>query len=177
MHLSPQDGTLTLRTGVTGSAARMGHNLVLAIDQWSAVVDRQGPDPIGVTLRADLRSMRVESGSGGVKPLSEGDRRTIRDNALRSLGADRHPEVTFVSESVTRVNGGLDVAGTVSIHGHSEPLEASVDLLESTDRISARCTVAVRQSSFGVQPYSAMLGQLKVADEVQVDLSITLALT
>jgi len=36
MKVGPADGSLTLRTGVAGSAARMGHSLVIVVDDWSA---------------------------------------------------------------------------------------------------------------------------------------------
>jgi hypothetical protein len=50
-----------------------------------------------VRLTADLTSRRVESGSGGITPLSDGDREAIRANALRSLHADQHPRVTVAA--------------------------------------------------------------------------------
>ncbi len=176
MDIGPANGTLTLRTAVAGAAARMGHNLVIVIDQWSAEVDVDGADPTAICVRADLRSLRVESGSGGIKPLGEGDRRTIRDNALRSLRTDRHPEVVFTSQEVTRTRTALHVTGSLTIHGQTRPLSAVVELLESGERLTARCAVPVRQSAFGVAPYSTMLGQLKVADEVEVHLEVTLEL-
>ena len=38
LRTGPDDGTLRLHTGVEGKAARLGHDLVLALDDWSAEV-------------------------------------------------------------------------------------------------------------------------------------------
>ena len=100
MKIGPADGSLTLRTGVAGSAARMGHSLIIVVDDWSATVNLARGTPRSVRLTADLTSLRVESGSGGIKPLSDGDREAIRGNALLALHADQHPEVTFESSSI-----------------------------------------------------------------------------
>ena len=114
MKIGPADGSLTLHTGVAGSAARMGHSLIIVVDDWSATVTLARGTPRSVRLTADLTSLRVESGSGGIKPLSDGDREAIRGNALRTLHADQHPQVTFESSSIRAQGVGLAVEGTLT---------------------------------------------------------------
>lgn len=175
MKVGPADGSLTLRTGVAGSAARMGHSLVIVVDDWSADIALTRGAARSVRLTAELASLRVESGSGGIKPLSEGDREAIRANALRTLHAEQHPQVSFESTSIRARGTGLTVEGTLTVSGSPQPLAAVVDLDRSGGDVHARCTVVVVQSEFGVTPYSAMLGQLRVADEVRVTLDLTVA--
>ena len=38
-----------------------------------------------------------------------------------------------------------------------------------------RATTTVRQTDFGIKPYSAFLGSLKVADAVQVEVNLDLS--
>jgi polyisoprenoid-binding protein YceI len=173
MQIGPEDGSLTLHTGVVGSAARMGHSLIIVVDDWSATVTLSRGTPRSIRLSAILTSLRVESGSGGIKALSEADCEAIRANALRALHADQHPHVTFESSSVRAQGDALAVEGTLTIADHPRPLSTVVALNHGTGKVSARCAVALRQSEFGVTPYSAMLGQLRVADEVQVELDVT----
>jgi polyisoprenoid-binding protein YceI len=175
MKVGPADGSLTLHTGVAGSAARMGHSLIIVVDDWSATVTLARDTPRSVRLTADLTSLRVESGSGGIKPLSDGDREAIRANAMRTLYADQHPRVTFESSSIRGQVVGLAVEGTLCVAGNSRPLAATVELDRADSQVNARCSVGLIQSEFGVTPYSAMLGQLRVADEVRVDLDVTVA--
>ncbi len=175
MKVGPADGSLTLHTGVAGSAARMGHSLIIVVDEWSATVNLARGTPRAVRLTADLTSLRVESGSGGITPLSDGDREAIRRNALLALHADQHPEVTFQSSSIRGRGSGLAVEGTLTLAGNPRPLAATVELDRADGRVHACCSVGLIQSEFGVTPYSAMLGQLRVADEVRVELDVMVA--
>ena len=173
MKIGPEDGSLSLHTGVAGSAARMGHSLIIVVDDWSATVALARGTPRSVRLIADLTSLRVESGSGGIKPLNESDRETIRANALGALHADQHPQVTFESSLIRAQGAGLEVEGTLTVAGNSRPLAATVELDRSDGQVHVLCSVGLIQSEFGVTPYSAMLGQLRVADEVRVELAVT----
>lgn len=168
--IGPDSGTLTLHTGVEGRAARLGHALTLLVRDWEASVDLDAARPTQVRLRAALPSLRVVSGEGGVKPLSERDRATILGNALGALKADAHPAVLFVSRSVTPTEGGFDVEGDLTIAGVSRPLRLHVETVEAGPRLQLVAQASVLQTDHGVKPYSAMAGTLKLRDRVDVQL-------
>lgn len=170
MTFGPESGTLHLLTGVEGKAARMGHDLVLDLSDWSAEADVSDGVPTAVRLRAALASFAVQSGSGGAKPLSDKDRATIRKNALGSMRADKHPEVTFASTSISPSANGFQVTGDLSIGGQTRPV--TVDLAVEGSTLTARTSVV--QTQFDVTPYSAMLGALKLRDRVDVALDATI---
>lgn len=169
MELGPDQGTIKVRTGVAGSASRMGHRLVLNVEDWSAEVEMTDGAPVSVHFRADLGSLQVESGTGGVTPLTVVDRQVIRRNAGKVLDSGEYPEVTFSCTEVAVADGAMSVSGDLTIHGQTQPLTTNLDLAGT--RVTA--SIPVVQSDFGIRPYSAMLGQLKVSDEVTVDLDIT----
>ena len=52
----------------------------------------------------------------------------------------------------------------------SRPLQAQVEVADGR----ARAAIPVLQSDFGIKAYSLMLGQLKVADEVVVELDVVI---
>lgn len=160
------DGSLLVRTGVEGGAARVGHRLVLSVEQWSASVELDDGEPVAVALRADLTSLKVRSGAGGVTPLTPVDKQVIVRNAAKTLDVAKFPDVVF--EGV--VQAGYLVVGELTIHGRSRPLQAQIDVAEGR----ARASIPVVQTEFGIKPYSLMLGQLKVADEVTVELDVAL---
>lgn len=162
MDLTP--GSLLVRTGVEGAAARVGHRLVLAVEQWSVAVELADGEPIAVTVRADLTTLKIRSGSGGVTPLTPVDKQVIVRNAAKTLEVSRYPEVVFTGD----VHPGYLVTGELTIHGVSRPLQTPIDLAEGR----ARAAIPVVQSDFGIKAYSLMLGQLKVADEVIVELDV-----
>ncbi|MBC7374639.1 MAG: YceI family protein, partial [Frankiales bacterium] len=78
MTFGPESGTLHLLTGVEGKAARMGHDLVLDLPDWSAEADVTDGVPTAVRLRAGQASSAVKSGTGGAKALADKDRARIR---------------------------------------------------------------------------------------------------
>jgi polyisoprenoid-binding protein YceI len=166
-----RSGTLTIHTDVAGSAARMGHRLAIAVKDWSVTVTTaDDDDPVAVEFRADLPSMRVESGSGGLTPLTPVDKQVVVRNAAKTLDSKKYPDVTFRSAAVARDGDVVHVEGDLTIHGVTQRLAAQVALEDGR----ARASVPVRQTDFGIKPYSLMLGQLKVADEVVVTLDVEL---
>ena len=115
LAIGPATGTLTLHTGVEGKAAKMGHALTIGLSDWAVEVTLEQGAPTSVTLRAGLASFEVQRGEGGVKPLSDKDKRTIRDSALNSLSADKHPDVTFASTAVQPRDGGWSIDGQLTV--------------------------------------------------------------
>jgi len=168
LRISPEHGSLRLLTGVEGKAARLGHDLVLVLDDWSGGVVVDHDVPVSAGLRARVESLRVESGSGGAKPLSDRDRRTIRANALGALRADSSPEVVFTTSSVTPVPGGFVLHGELEIAGRVRPREVDVRVAEATGGWSVAVRADVAQTGHDVAPYSAMLGALRLRDRVEV---------
>ena len=67
-----------------------------------------------------MGALVVRSGSGGVKPLSDRDKREIVSTARKTLGADRHPEATFGdAKFAPGATGGGTISGTLTLGGAS----------------------------------------------------------
>lgn len=165
------DGELRIRTGVAGPAARMGHRLTLLVATWSATVEWEGADPSAVHLSADVGSLSVEGGEGGVTPLSGPERALARSNALKTLSAQRFPTVSFESHAVTPTDGGYRLTGELQIHGHRREHSLDLAVTDTGDAWRLSATSAVRQTDFGIAPYSMFMGSMKVADTVTVEFS------
>lgn len=175
--LDAADGELILRTGVTGPAARMGHRLTLAMTRWQATATWAGGEPSVAELSVQVDSLEVQRGEGGVKALSGPEKSLVRSNALRSLGADRFPEIRFVADAVEKTDNGYRLTGALRIRGRSH--ERVIDLhtvdLGTSWRLSAASTV--RQSDYGIKPYSMLMGAMQVVDEVTVSFAAVRAKT
>lgn len=173
LSIGPSSARLRVHTGVEGKAARMGHDLVLALDDWAATVEVDGGVPQSAHLTAEVASLRVESGTGGAKPLSDKDRATIRKNALGAMRADRHPQVVFTSTAVEVVPAGYALSGTLSIGGTERPTVVQVQVTQGDGDLTLTARVPVRQTDHRVEPYSAMLGALRLRDEVEIAFDAT----
>jgi polyisoprenoid-binding protein YceI len=166
--LDGSDGDLLIRTGVAGPAAAVGHRLTLAMRDWRATTRWDADEPVAAQLIVEVGSLQVVRGEGGVTPLSAPEKLLVRSNALRSLDAKRNPRIMFAASDIERTTNGYRLTGTLTIHDTSQ--SQVVDLLVEDQGgnwwLSSETTV--RQSEFGMKPYSQLLGSLKVADEVVV---------
>lgn len=168
--LGPDNGDLLIGTGVTGRAARMGHRLTLVLRRWQATVDWAGDDPVAAELTVDVDSLQVVRGDGGVTALSGPEKALIRSNALRSLDAGRFPTIGFTADTIERTAVGYQLTGTLQIHGIQRDQVVEVQTTDTADGWQLSSDTAVRQSDFGVRPYSLLMGSLQVADEVSVSI-------
>ncbi len=160
-RFGPDNASLRIRTGRTGGAAKAGHDLLIEVGSWQATLDLEAQP--AVTLTADSGSLRVLEGTGGIKSLSESDKadikKTIDTEVLKGT------PIEFRSTEVREVAGGLSVRGELSIHGRQAPV--TFDLATGDDgRVTG--SAKVTQTAFGMKPYSALFGALKVADDVTV---------
>jgi polyisoprenoid-binding protein YceI len=167
LTLGPTDGDLLLFTTAEGKAARLGHALTLRVGTWEATVVHDGGVPESVTVTAQLSSLEVVVGKGGVKPLSDKDKRTILEGAGKTLGAARFPQLTFTSSTI---DGADVVHGDVDLHGAVRPVDVQV----SRDGDTLTATTTIAQTEFGISPYSQMMGALQVGDAVAIRLEVTL---
>jgi polyisoprenoid-binding protein YceI len=166
--LNPDDGELLVRTGVVGPAARMGHRLTIAMTRWQATVRWSGSEPVAAQLTVDVDSLQVLQGEGGLAPLSGPEKILVRSNALRQLGSGRFPQICFDADAIEKSRDGYRLAGTLQIRGNTrdQVINLRTDDLGDMWRLSSQAVV--RQSEFGVKPYSLVMGALKVADDVTV---------
>jgi polyisoprenoid-binding protein YceI len=163
--LGPRDATLTVRTGRTGAASKAGHDLVIEVTSWNATLDVGGAGAPALALTADAGSLKVREGSGGMTALDDDDRanieRTIDDEVLQ--GGTIEFRSTRVEPSAD--GGGLRVEGDLDLLGARRPV--AFHLVAGGDGRLAG-SARLRQTDWGMKPYSALFGTLKVADEVEV---------
>ena len=167
-NLSGADGELRVKTGVTGPAAKAGHRLTIAMNGWHAAAHWIDAEPSSAELTVDVGSLEILHGEGGVTPLSASEKAVARSNALKSLEAQRFPEIRFETDDIAKTGDGYRLTGTLAIHGQRREcvIDLRVDDLGDSWRMS--CEAEIRQTDFGVKPYSMLMGAMKVADPVTV---------
>jgi polyisoprenoid-binding protein YceI len=163
--LGPEDGVLLVRTSRTGAVAKAGHDLLIHVTEWSATLDTDAPS---LTLDADATSLRVREGTGGMKPLGEDDLTNIETTIDDEVLLRR--DIRFRSTSVTADGDSLSVTGDLELVGATHPI--SFDLSLAGGRVTG--AAVVKQTAWGMKPYTALFGALKVADEVRVEVDAAL---
>jgi polyisoprenoid-binding protein YceI len=163
-----------LRTFRDGLAAQAGHDLMIEVGRWSGELTlSEDLKPTSLEVRLDMGSLIVRDGTGGLKPLSDRDRREIAVTARKVLVADRHPEATFVArEFLPDTSGGGVIRGSLTLAGVPSAMELKVT---RTAEGTYRATASVVQSEHGIKPYTGFLGALRVRDAVDVAADIDLS--
>jgi polyisoprenoid-binding protein YceI len=163
--LGPENATLRVKTKRHGAAAKAGHDLLIEVGSWEGTLEVGEQGPVNLELRADSGSMRVIEGTGGVMALTEEDKAEIKETVEEEvLPAGR---VEFESSRIipTKDEGRFSVSGELTMNGNRHPLGLELSVGDEGE-IAGRATV--KQSDWGIKPYSGLFGTLKVRDEIEV---------
>jgi polyisoprenoid-binding protein YceI len=170
-ELGPEAGTLSVRTGKSGAASKAGHNLVIRVDRWGATVAlAEDPAQSVLELTADSTSFTVLDGTGGVKSLDQDDKegiaQTINEEVLKGT------PISFRSTAVRPDGGGtFHVTGDLELSGGINLIAFDINIGDDGQLTGS---ASLKQTEWGMKPYSALFGTLKVSDEVQVSIEGTL---
>lgn len=162
----PGDATLTVKTYREGVAAKAGHDLIIEVQRWDALLElAEDPSRSRLELNADAASLHPREGLRGVKPLSDRDRREIRKNIDgKVLGTQ---PISFRSNAVETGgdDGRLTVRGDLTMAGATRPVAFDLRIGPGGEVTAATELV---QSDFGIKPYRGLMGALKVRDSLEV---------
>src|SRR3954469_19596174 len=129
--------------------AKLAHDLILSPSQWKGTlnVDADNPGASSATLSIDARSIQIVEAVGGMKGLSDKDRKDIGKNIdEKVLQTGKSPELTFQSTSVSGTEPNFNVAGNMTITGTTRP--ANVALNVNGSQITAKTSIS--QKDFGI---------------------------
>jgi hypothetical protein len=151
-----------------GLLAAVGHNVRLEVDRFEVRIDEDG-----VEADFDAASLRavcaVKDGRDDPGALSDKDKKTIagyvRDDILE---VRRHPKIHFRSVELDPDDDEITIEGELELHGETRDLELTAE--REGDQWVAR--VRLRQGDFGIRPFKALMGTLKIKPEVDVELRL-----
>ncbi|HWB75161.1 MAG TPA: YceI family protein [Nannocystaceae bacterium] len=160
------DRELLVLTFKDGLLARLAHDLQIRATDWSATIDGDL-----IVVRVVLAGLRVdgavEHGRVAHSVLSRGDlgkiERTMNDDVLAS---SRHREARFEG---TIDRAALRVQGKLTLHGRTLDLPP---IVVREDGELLRAEVALTPSRWGIAPYRALAGALKLQDRVVVRIAL-----
>jgi hypothetical protein len=149
-----------------GLLSKVGHDLKHRVTNFEISFD---PEQRQLEAVLDARSLRVEcvlkDGQESTVALSSDDRAEIEKQIIEDvLHADEHPAITFRSTQVIETAEGLHVKGDLTIHGATHPIATTARRI--ADHYVA--DVTIHQPTFGIRPFSALLGTLKIKPDVLV---------
>ncbi|HEY8881211.1 MAG TPA: YceI family protein [Roseateles sp.] len=153
-----------------GTAARLGHNHVLR-----AADLRVDWPPAGAVLSfrldaldIDPPGLRAALGPAFSSAVDDEARAGTRANLLKALDGVAHPEVVVRTLQQVGEGGRRAVEAEISLHGVTRRQWFVVDV----EGRRARGEVVIRQSDFGIQPFTVLGGLLAVQDALVVQFEL-----
>lgn len=146
-----------------GLLAPVAHDLKLRATKFTLEVEGSA-----VRLELDAASLRVvnamKNGADSPGLVSPSKFAEIEKNATEEvLEVKRYPSISFTATQVSQT----EVVGRLTLHGQTHDVRGQ----RANDTVEFR----VDQRTFGIKPYSAMLGALKVKAEVRVRVKLSAA--
>lgn len=158
-RLGPSAVEVHVFTFKEGLLSAVAHDLDLKVGRCT--VDAEGD-----TIRGefDTSSLQVVSAMKDGRPsdaLSTSMKADIEKNVVHDvLESRRHPTATFETKRVE----ASEIEGELTLHGVTRPVRGARSAEAGWDVAEFRFD----QRDFGIKPYSAMLGTLKIKPEILV---------
>jgi hypothetical protein len=180
--IDAQRSIVTIQVYRSGPMAKLGHNHVITSAEESGFAWRGNTPgesgfqlriPVG-TLVADDPAARVAAGPDFEGPVPESAREGTRKNLLRAevLDAARFHDVTVSAGGLSGTWQDPVAHADVTIKGVTRRVEVPLDLADTAGTLTARGTVRLRQTDFGMVPFSVGGGAIQVADEIVLGFEI-----
>jgi len=198
-RLDPAASQVRIHVFRAGRAAALGHNHVLAAPRlqgllwwpWEQTVDEEeaaGPRlaargagrarfALGLRLdelELDAPALRAELGPGWASRLSPEAVAATRANMLGESGlqAARYPELRIQGLQLIGEAPRLVAVWALSLHGQTRRFTVPLRLRIDEQGVSIEGAWVLRQSDFGLQPFSVAGGLLAVQDELLLEFKL-----
>ena len=169
-RLVADESTFTVQAFAEGLFSAFGHDPVIAIRNFSGALKFIPGTFESASLRIsiDANSLAV---TGEAKEKDRSDiERTMRDEVLE---VQKYPEIVFTSTSIStsRLSEGryrARIIGDLTLHGATQKnVWISAETSVSGDSLRAKGDFSLKQTDFGIKPFSAVGGTIKLKNDLK----------
>jgi polyisoprenoid-binding protein YceI len=160
---------ITVRRG--GVLARLGHDHVVAA---RAITGTVSPRDNRAAFQFRLDQMTVDEPElrqvAGLttQPSPDAIAGTRTNMLTKVLDADRYPLVTVRAERDGQAAAGRPLRVDITLHGITRAYAIPVTITEQEGSLTATGTVDLKQTDFGITPFSVMGGAMAVQDQMEL---------
>jgi polyisoprenoid-binding protein YceI len=162
---------VTVRRG--GVLARLGHDHVVASHTISGTVS---PTQNRADFQFRLDEMKVDEADlrliAGLEkqPSADAIDGTRHNMLTKVLDAERYPVVSIHAE---RGAAGQPLQVSITLHGVTRTMAIPVELREENGVVTVKGSVNLKQTDFGLTPFSVMGGAMAVEDQMELRFDLT----
>ena len=184
-RIDPQQSLIAVTVRRAGTLARLGHDHVVASGDVNGCALQQKLASAMVReahlqfrldqLSVDEPALRKRAGFD-TQPGQEAIDGTRRNMLVKILDAERFPLVSIAAYQ--RAGGAQADAGQVllalaiTLHGVTRMVDASAAIEGNADTITVIGNLQLKQSDFGITPFSVLGGAIAVADRLDLEYRI-----
>jgi polyisoprenoid-binding protein YceI len=174
--LVPSESSFWVSVGKAGLFSALAHDHEIGVKRFSGrvVVPEAGASGGSLEMEVDATSLEVLD-----KNPSEEDKKKIFNSMHNEvLESAKHPKIAFKSVSVNDVKQTGDgaysfvVNGDLTLRGVTKRIAVPVAATITPQQLRATGKYTLKQSDYGIKPYSAAGGAVKVKDEIVVNFNI-----
>ena len=175
--VDPQASEIRLLVYREGPLARFGHNHVIVGRVQGEIRAGDAAAASGFRLEIPVDSFavdppaaRAEEGEEFAAQISEPARRGTRENMLGRdvLDAAKHPLIRIESIALFGPDWGPTVTARVTLRGVTRDLRFAAAVLRQDDMLAVVASFSINQSEFGIEPFTALNGGLRVRDALDI---------
>lgn len=178
-RISGADSYLDILVRREGLMARFGHDhVVVTHPEEGYVLIRPGPAESRADLRFMVRDLDIDPTAArqhyqlDTKPSAMEIDNTRNNLFGKILHPVQWPDIrvaaSFTYPPVDGQSEGVMIVATVTLHGVERQYRLSANIQPQGDGLSLDAVTAISQTDFGIEPYSALGGMLRVSDTLEV---------
>jgi polyisoprenoid-binding protein YceI len=172
--IAASESSFNIFVGKAGLLSVLAHNHNIAVKSFTGrvVIPDGGAANGTLELEADARSLQV------LDNVSEKDKAEITKSMHEAvLESAKYPKIVFKSASVLGFNqtgnaASFTVNGDLTLHGVTKRIAVPVKVEFTAGQLRAAGKYTLKQTDFGITPYSAVGGAIKVKNEVVISFSL-----
>lgn len=174
-RILPQQSLILVRVGRAGRMQRLGHEHAVASEDVHGLVEiNENPSASRAHVVLPIRNLivdkaeyreRLELDTG---PSADDVAKTYT-NMLKVFQPQLYPWVEAQARLATEEGGQATLAVSITLHGASFEYLLPVDLEVDAERLVVSGQATIKHSEFGVTPFAAAGGLVRVADEFEVE--------
>src|SRR3989339_485072 len=178
-HLTSNAGKLCVYTFKEGFLSAVAHDLLIDVTNFTMKLNVSDASAQSASIEAEIQanSLKVvcamKEGRENHAALKEKDKADIEEATFKDvLHPSKYPIINFRSSNIQEKDGVYHVKGELTLHGVTRPIEFDAKTTTGKD-LKGKVTLA--QKDFGIKPYKALLGTLKVKNEVNIAFDLSLS--
>ncbi len=153
-----------------GLLSKIAHDLCILATQWEAPLEVDG-DQFTVNLSVDVAGLKIQGvvKDGEVVAMKPKDTADIEGDIVgkKVLLAGKYPQIRFTGKG-SRAGNEVEATGELTLRDATRPLNVKSKVEDADGGFKVTGEIRFKQSDFGMKPFSAMLGTIKVQDELRV---------